>query len=211
MKSHTIYRSVSPAIALLISAFAVLLAGCATGSGVRSWVDERTAVTVNAQKRAWVFYRDDFQAGVNIYDFADLGAFEINQAGKRSQYLCLLLWSTVARTPEHQSKVENDFSTLVVWADDQPLNFKRVTQNHEMLHLGDVAFKRSTANASEGYYAVSPAQIAILAGAKTLRIAPANQPPGEAPYHTWRDEHGSLAAFSNEIAGTAKLINSESK
>ncbi|HEX2586150.1 MAG TPA: hypothetical protein VHL14_13555, partial [Steroidobacteraceae bacterium] len=86
-------------------ALSLLASACSTTrSGVRSWVDEKTAVTVTAQQRAMVFYRDDFQSGVNIYDFADLGAFEINQSGKRSQYLCLLLWSTVARSDEYQSK-----------------------------------------------------------------------------------------------------------
>jgi hypothetical protein len=211
MKHYTNYRTASPATALLITVLALVLAGCATGSGVRSWVDERTAVAVTAQKRAWVFYRDDFQAGVNIHDFADLGALEINQSGKRRQYLCLQVWSTITRPTASQSGIDEDFSTLEVWADDQPLSFKRHTESHEMLHLGDVPFKRSSSGASEGYYEISPAQLATLAGAKTLRIAPANLTPGEALYHTWRDEHGSLLTFSNEISGTAKLINPETK
>jgi len=186
----------------------MLATACSTtGSGVRSWVDEKTAVTVTAQQRPMVFYRDDFQSGVNIYDFADLGAFEVNQAGKRKQYLCLLLWSTVARSDEFQSKVEEDFSNLVGWADDQPVAFKRYTQNRDMVHLGEQAFKRSTANAHESYYEISLAQLATLAAAKTLRIAPSNQAAGESPYHAWRDDHAGLVAFMNEVSNTSKLIN----
>jgi hypothetical protein len=184
-----------------------LLAGCAsTGSTVRSYVDERTAVSVTAQKHAMVFYHEDFQAGVNIYDFADLGAFEVNQSGKRHQYLCLVLWSTLARTPEHQSAVEDAFANLVVWADDQPITFKRVTQNREMLLLGDEVFKRSTANVREAYYAVTPAQLSTLAAAKQLKIEPADQAQGETPYRPWRNEHNGLTAFAEEIANTAKMM-----
>jgi len=186
----------------------MLMTACSTtGSGVRSWVDDKTAVTVTAQQRPMVFYRDDFQSGVNIYDFADLGAFEVNEAGKRQRYLCLLLWSTVARTSEYQSKIEADFSTLVIWADDQPLSFKRFTQNREMVHLGDVAFKRSASSGLEGYYEISLEQLAALAAAKTLRISPGNQAADEVPYHAWRDDHGSLATFMNEVASTNRMIN----
>ncbi|HEX2585895.1 MAG TPA: hypothetical protein VHL14_12235 [Steroidobacteraceae bacterium] len=189
-------------------ALSLLASACSTTrSGVRSWVDEKTAVTVTAQQRAMVFYRDDFQSGVNIYDFADLGAFEINQSGKRSQYLCLLLWSTVARSDEYQSKVEEDFSNLVVWADDQPVTFKRLTQNRDMVHLGDQAFKRSTSNAHESYYEISLAQLATLAAAKTLRISPSNQAAGDSPYNAWRDDHAGLVAFMNEVSNTNRMIN----
>ena len=193
---------------LITLALCLLASACSTTrSGVRSWVDEKTAVTVTAQQRPMVFYRDDIQSGVNIYDFADLGAFEVNQSGRRTQYLCLVLWSTVTRSDEHQSKVEDEFSTLVVWADDQPMTFKRFSQSRDMVHLGDQAFKRSAANARESYYEVSLAQLATLAAAKTLRIAPSTQVEGEAPYHAWRDDHASLVAFMNEVASTDRLIN----
>ncbi|MES1195448.1 MAG: hypothetical protein ABUL58_00690 [Steroidobacter sp.] len=208
MIHQKIFRPVLPASFLIVvMGVLAMLGACSTGPAVRSWVDERTAVSVTAQKRSWVFYRDDFQAGVNIYDFADLGAVEINQAGKRHQYLCLLVWSTITRPILTQAKVEENFSALTVWADDQPLTFKRITENHEMLQLGDVPFKRSAVSAGESYYEVSLSQLQTMAGAKTLRIAPANLPPREAPYNTWRDEHASLAAFVNEVANTAKLIN----
>ncbi|HVY22523.1 MAG TPA: hypothetical protein VG962_04150 [Steroidobacteraceae bacterium] len=192
-------------------AFMTGLTGCATGGGnVRTWVDDNTAVAVTAQNRAMVFYRDDFQAGVNIYDFADLGAFEVNQSGVRHQYLCLLLWSTVARTPQQQAQVENAFTSMVVWADDQPLTFKRFTQNRDMVQLSKAVFKHPSSNAQESYYEITPAQLTTLAGAKELRIAPANQAPGEAPYHLWREEHDGLAAVAAQISSTQQKIESTS-
>jgi len=202
MNSIRRLKTKSTIILLLCSA---VVAGCAmTGSSVRSWVDEQTAVAITAQKRAMVFYHENFQAGVNLYDFADLGAFEINQSGKRHQYLCLNLWSTLSRTTEQQSQIGTAFNTMVIWADDQPLTFKRLTQNREMVHVSNAVFKR--ADASESYYEISPGQLSVLAAAKELRLAPANQAQGETPYHLWRNEHNSLIAFVDEVSHTAKLI-----
>jgi len=178
-----------------------------TRSGVRNWVDENTAVSVTAQQRVMTFYRDDIQSGVNINEFADLGAFEVNQSGKRHQYLYLQLWSTAGRSAEIQAKLEDDFSTLVIWADDQAVTLQRFTQNHEVVHLGDLAFKRSSADAHEGYYEITLPQLATLVAAKTLRIATPNQIADDAPYRAWHDEHPSLAAFLNEVTSTTRLIN----
>ncbi len=211
MPCHTIYRFTSLITVLLFVATTMLLGACTTSSGVRSWVDERTAVAVTAQQKPWTFYRKDIQIDVSIYDFIDLGAFEINQTGTRHQYLCLMEWSTVTRPILEQSRIFEDFSTLVIWADDQPLTFKRYTQNHAMLHLSDTAFKHYTSSVSESYYEISLPQLETLAAAKTLRIAAANLPTDEQPYQTWRDQHESLRAFTEEVTHTAKLMNSDSK
>lgn len=206
----TIKRMIQEIVPVLLTAALVSgLAGCATGNhAVRTWVDEQTAVAVTAQKRAMVFYRDDSKAGTHINDFADLGALEVDQSGVRHQYLCLLLWSTLARTPQQQQQVEDAFANLVIWADDQPLTFKRLTQNHDMLNLSSPAFKQSAFDVRESYYEITPAQLNTLAAAKELRVAPANQSSSESPYHPWRDEHDSLAAFAAEVSSTAKLIDS---
>jgi hypothetical protein len=199
-------------VSLPTSILCVMLTACSiTGSAVRTWVDEGTAVAVTAQKHATVFYRDDVQVGVEINDFVDLGAFEINQSGTRHQYLSLLAWSTLARTPEQQSRIEDRFANLVIWADDQPMAFKRYTQNREMLHVSRELFKRFSPTPHENYYEISIAQLATLVAAKELRIGPADQQSWEALYRTWHNEQADLAAFTNEVSNTAKLINPQTK
>ena len=196
--------------ALMMVAVLTALSGCVTtGTDVRSWVDEQTAVSIIAQKRAMVFYHADKKTGVNVYDFADLGAFEVNQTGTRHQYLYLMLWSTLSRTPEQQAHIEDMFSEMTIWADDQPLTFRRDTQDHDMLHLGAAVFKSSSPDAHENYYVISLAQLSVLSAAKTWRITPAKQEQEDTPYHLWRDEHDSFASFVDEVSGTAKLINSQ--
>jgi len=174
--------------------------------GLRSWVDEQTAVSVTAQKSAWTFFRRDVQATGKLYNFADLGAFEVNQTGKRRQYLCLLEWVTAPIL--RKTRVVEDFSTLTIWADDQPLAFPRYTVNRELLHLTDMPFKGHTYNVLESYYEVSLEQLLTLSQAKSLRIAAANQPPDAAPYRSAKEEHKSLLAFTNEVVSIAKQANS---
>lgn len=187
---------------------ALIAGGCAsTGSSVRSWIDEQTAVTVTAQKKAMVFYREDFQAGVNIYDYANLGAFDVNRAGTHRRYLCLALWSTLARTPEQQVKLETAFANLAVWADDQLLTFRRVTQNREMLNIVQPVFKPPSTTVQENYYEVSTGQLSILALAHELRIASSDQSQGEIMYHPWRNERNSLNAFVEEATGIDHKLN----
>jgi hypothetical protein len=191
----------------LVALFIIPLRISAADSGVRSWVDDSTAVSVTAQRRPWLFGRDDVQVGVKIFYVAELGAFEINQVGKRHQYLCLQYRSTATAPILNKSRVLEDFSTLVVWADDQPLSFKRYAQNFGALQLSAGVFKRYVSSVTESYYEVSLTQLAIMAEAKTLRIAAANQPPGQPAYKVSRDEHASFAAFTNEVTEIAKLAN----
>ena len=121
MTRQTVYRLLSPMTLMLVVMLIVPFASFAAGTATRSWVDDRTAVSVTAQRRPWLFGRNDVQSGVKIYYFAELGAFEINQSGKRRQYLCLQEWSTVTAPMLSKSRVLEEFSTLVVWADDHPL------------------------------------------------------------------------------------------
>jgi len=179
--------------------------GRANSESVRSWVDEQTAVAVTAQRSAWTFIRRNAVPGAKVHYFADLGAFEVNQSGKRHQYLCLLEWITDPAL--RKSGVVEDFSTLVVWADDQQLSFPRHTQNSELLRVSAMPFKKHTYNVVENYYEVTVAQLVLIAHAKTLRMEAANQPPDAANYKSVNAEHASLLAFANEVSDIAKRMN----
>jgi len=196
-------------MALLLAAMTIVPFKRANSESVRTWLDERTAVSVTAQRLAWTFVRRDALAGKRVYDFADLGAFEVNQTGTRHQYLCLLEWITDPSL--RKSGVVEDFSTLIVWADDKQLTFPRYTQNREMLLLSEMPFKKHTYNVIESYYVVTVAQLETMAEAKSFRIEAANQPTDAAIYKSANGEHASLVAFTREISNIAKLMNPASQ
>lgn len=170
-----------------------IIAACGTASGVRSWLDERSAVTVTAQRKPFIFSREDFPAAVNLRDYAQLGAFEVNRSGERKLYLSLVLWSTMNRSAEQLAQTDAAFATMSIRANDQLIVLQRIAAFRDTPSLGSPAFDLPIAAAHESYYAVTAAQLQAIAEARTLSIGPAAQ--GEQPYRLWSDEGRGLAMF----------------
>lgn len=165
------------------------------GDTVRTWIDPRTAVAVTAQARSMVLSREDFPAGVNVRDYAELGAFEINRSGARKRYIAVVLWSTVARTPTELAQLQADFSSITLWADDQPLTLKRSATTHEAMLVSTPVLSLPSPAASEIYFEVSAAQLAALAAARRLSLSPGTMAEGERSYTLWRGEMEELRRF----------------
>ena len=209
-----IYGSPRPFTALIgVALFALSMlqnSAFAADLDVRSWIDEKTAASVTAQQRPLPFTRNDVQAGVMILYYAELGAFEINQSGKRRQYLCLQESSTATRPILHKSRIVEEFSTLNVWADDQLLSFKRLAQSFDALPLSADVFKRPISSTLENYYEVTIDQLEVMSQAKMLRLAASNHREGAELYRTPHDDHSTLNTFTTEVANIAKMANPKS-
>lgn len=177
-----------------------VLAGCFGGNGAtRSWIDSRTAVTVTAQARPIVLSREDFPAGVNVRDYAELGAFEINRSGARKRYLALVLWSTVDRKPAEQAQIEAAFDSMTLWADDRPILLKRSSASHESLLVSNAVLDLPSPAASETYYEISTVQLTALANAQRLTLSPSGMTEGERAYTLWRGTLTDLSRFIAEL------------
>ncbi|HEX2584281.1 MAG TPA: hypothetical protein VHL14_04050 [Steroidobacteraceae bacterium] len=190
---------------ILLLATALMTPAHAAEDDVRSWIDEQTTVSVTAQKSALTFFRRDMQASGKLVNFIDLGALEVNQAGKRRLYLCLLEWIT--DPVRRKKRVVDDFSTLTVWADDKELTFPRHTEDRSTLHISDMPYKRHTYNVLESYYEVSLEQLVTMSEAKTLSITAANHPADATPYRGVTKGHKDLTAFTTEAVRIAALAN----
>ncbi len=176
---------------------ALLLSGCASAPVTRNWVDDHTAVAVAAQARPVVLSREDFPAGVNVRDYAELGVFEVNRSGRRQHYLGILLWSTVDRKPEQLAQLQSVFASITLWADDQPLVLRRVADMHDGVQVSTPVFDWPSPVVREAYYELNSAQLAALAAAHTLSLSPAVMLEGEQAYTWWR---GSMADLQQFIA-----------
>lgn len=173
-----------------------LLSGCIhqSASEVRSWLDNQTAVTVTAQRHALVFSREDFAAGVNVRDYAELGCFEINQSGRRKLYVGLILWSTVNRAAAQLAEDDARFARIVLQADDRPIELQRVATSRPMLGVSTAIFSLPAPGAREAYYELTASQLAALAAARHVLLEPVSQPAeGAQTYKLWR---GDLQEFT---------------
>lgn len=182
----------------LLLTLALTTAACTATPSVRSWVDDRTAVAVTAQNKPLVFAREDFPAGVNVRDYAEVGAFEVNRSGQRQLYLSLIIWSTLNRSAEQQAQTDAAFAGMTIWADDQLIQLKRAAQR-DVPSMSNAVFNLPITNAHESYYAITAAQLRALAAAQKLSLSPATQAAGEQSYRLWTDARASLGAFVQSL------------
>jgi len=132
---------------------------------------------------------------VNVRDYPELGAFEVNRSGQRQLYLSLVLWTTLNRTAEQQAQIETAFANLTVWADDRSIQLKRITAKHEAPNVGKPVFDLPNSSASQSYYPITLAQLRAMAAAYKLSLMPEQQAAGEQAYQAWDDAHPSLTEF----------------
>lgn len=181
----------------LITLLAVSLAACVTISDKdsRSWLDTRTAAAITAQIEPIVLSREDFPAGVNVRDYVEIGAFEVNRSGARKQYLAFTLWSTIDRSVSQWSRTAVDYSSVTLWADDQPIQLKLSAASHTDLGISTPVFTRPSPAAHQMYYEVTLVQLSALAQAQRWTLAPGGMAEGDQKFSRWRGSTGSLSRF----------------
>lgn len=189
------------ATAVLVFAFALSACALRPAVSVRSWLDPKTAVSVTAQDEPIVFAREDFQAGINVRDYAEVGAVEINKSGDRRLYLAVAVWGTIDRSAVDLARTAAYFAQLTVWCDDRPIELHRAAAGHEAVNLSSKVLAPPVAQAPEFYYPVNIEQLHALTRARALTLS-VRDDGGEARiYRIWQDRRRKLAKFVEEIAG----------
>lgn len=178
----------------------LLLAGCAThGYQVRSWLDSETAVTVTAQKIPLVLSREEFAAGVNVRDYAELGCFEVNRSGQRKLYIGMVLWSTVNRSAAQLAESDVRFARVTVQADDRPIALQRIAQNRRAIGVSTPVFELPAPGTREAYYELTPEQFAALSSARTLNLLLDTDAADVEMYKLWRGDTKELRNFRTAL------------
>lgn len=180
--------------------FAILLMmtlGACSGTPAaktRSWLDERTAVTVTAQEPVAVFARDEQMRAMNVRDYAEIGAVEVNRQGERHVYLVIVSWSTIDRTAEEHESIEDAFATTTLWADDRPITLKRFSTDRATAGLRQRPYRAPTPGALESWYAITLNELRSLAAAELVKMSADG---GDEPrrYEQWRSGTTGFANF----------------
>lgn len=175
----------------------LLWLGACSSNAPRQWLDSVSGATITAQSRPLVLAHDDFPSGVNVRDYAELGLFDINNAGDHQPYLALTWWSTVDRDAAALAQQAEAFTTITLWANDQPLVLSRLTPQDAIGMQKLVVFPLPSPNARVGYYRLNAAQLQALRHAHQLGLSPSGLKPGERGFVLWR---GDLAQWQTFIA-----------
>ena len=184
-----------------LAALTLLEQGCAIGSAQqpRSWLDERTAATVTAQEPCAVFAYEDQARALNVRDYVQVGAVEVNRAGTRAYYLVLISWSTIDRSAAERAALDAELVRSTLWADDRPIELKRIPRGRAAADVYAAPYLAPAPAAIESWYPVTPEQMRAMASAAALSLtAQAGDTPRR--YELWQADRGGLAAFLERLA-----------
>jgi hypothetical protein len=197
-----LFREVSevPRLRLdVVAASLLLLTACASSpQRPRTWLDDRTAVTVTAQEPCSVFAFEDHARATNVRDYVQAGAVEINRSGSRKYYVVLISWSTIDRSPAERAVLDDELSRSTLWADDRPIELRRVANGRVAAGIGSAPYLAPAPAAVESWYPITLDEIRALADASSLRLtARAGEQPRS--YRLWQPDRGGASGFLQQV------------
>ncbi len=148
-----------------------------------------------------VFYREKPWLAANTRDYVYLGPIEVSRTGQRSYLLWLGIWSTIDRFGLPSKSVQDDFQTVYLVADEEPMELGIKAWSGKELGMANAVYSTPVDSASNAFYAVTRDQIRKLAQAKSILIySNADAPPG-AEYMLRREKSQYVAEFANYLSG----------
>ena len=178
---------------------ALVLAACGgTTPAVSDRLDPLTGVTVTSATKPLVFYRDRSAQAAYAKDYVYLGPLEVNNMGRRDYFIWLGIWGS-SDSADRSSQM-NDFESIVVYADGEPLNLEVNGWTPASIGLSESVYVKPVASATDGYYRVTIDQIRLMAEARDLEIRTGSTHPHRyTPWDTASTTSASMQAFVREV------------
>jgi len=178
---------------------ALTLAACGgTTPAVSDRLDPLTGVTVTSAAKPLVFYRDRSAQAAYAKDYVYLGPVEVNNMGRRDYFIWLGIWGS-SDSADRSSQMD-DFESIVVYADGEPLNLEIKGWTPASIGLSESVYVKPVASATDGYYRVTIDQIRLMAEARDLEIrAGSTRPQRYTPWDSASSTSASMQAFVREV------------
>jgi hypothetical protein len=183
-----------PALLAALLALVALL-GCASSSapGIKSYLDEKTAVTVRATTTPWVLAHELPELSANSRDYLDLRVLEVDRMGDRLAFLSVVAWSTVDRWVGAGTPA---LGPLALRLDAETIELTPAPADGEVAGLSQRLFARRHGQQAAAEYRVTPELIARMVRAGSVSVALTGS---EAPvYEAWAPARSAFAAFAGE-------------
>lgn len=181
----------------------LILQACASAPAPRSYLDTRTAATITVQEQPVVFARDEQMRAINVRDYAQLGAIEVNRMGERQLYLVATLWSTIDRTASERERLAAAFAQVIVHADDQPIALVRATGPTRPIGVGTRPYEAPSPGAQELYFPVTRAALQGIAHSRSLSLTTGGSGDSTWRFSEWRNGRVGLRLFIDSLPASA--------
>jgi len=187
------------AIHFTLLAIAGTTVGCSgTTALVADKMDPVTGVTITSASKPLVFYRDRSAQAAYARDYIYLGPIEVNNMGQRNYYIWLGIWGTSDSTDK--SAQLDDFESIVVFADGEPLSLDVKGWTPESIGISTPVYAKPVASSTDGYYRVTIDQIRLIAEASDLEVrAGSVRPQRYSPWNTAATPSTSTRAFLRQV------------
>lgn len=181
----------------LTRAFAIclLLAGCSVSPAPRTWLDSATAATLTAQSAPLVLARDEQMRAVNVRDYAQLGAIEVNRMGERELYLAIVFWSTIDRPQNEHEQLAAAFARVDIQADDRTIGLARAQGSPHPPGIGTRPFPHPAPGAQDAYFPIDRSELQAIARSRHLSLTTRGHARDSIRYAEWRGDREGLERF----------------
>lgn len=169
-----------------------LVAGCAgTESLVIERLDPTTGVTITRAASPIVMYRDVSAQSAFGREYVYMGPIQVNNMGERQHFLWLGIWGT--SDVENRSQSMNDFESVVIYADGEPLGLEVKGWTPGSIGASESVYVQPVTSALGGYYRVTIDQMRLIAESRDLEIRAGGALPMR--FFPWDSSQGTSEAL----------------
>jgi hypothetical protein len=171
------------------------VASCSSTDGVRQQLDERTGATMTWVDAPWIFARERPELAVNVRDYLNLYAVDVNKSGKHQVLVLVHGWSTLDARDSPTRPAVTSYDLIV---DDRIIRLQPATQTTKQLGIGQTIDLPRGTFTQDTYCPISIEELrAITLGRHIyVRIQPEQQ---TVPYATWKEARRELIAFVAQL------------
>jgi len=174
------------------------VAGCAGPDSLAlERMDPLTGVTVTSAPAPMVMYRNLSGQSAFGREYVYVGPVQVNKMGRRDHFLWLGIWRTSDASDPAQTI--NDFQTIVIYADGEPLSLEATGWTPGAVGLSESAYVKPVASAVDGYYAVTIDQMRLIAESSDLELRAGSMRPQR--YVPWDSVHEASQTMVTFLLG----------
>jgi hypothetical protein len=182
---------------VVIGVLAVLVA-CASASGPREYLDEKTAATISVVSKPVVFAHERPELAAHSREYVTLAAVAVNHTGAVDYYLFAYFWSTVDRRAAPGGTPTSD--ELIIAADDRYIRPPVFGHSPQDAGVGSAVGAPPGNRWTLHIYRSDLGTLHFLSEARQIAVTTSSS-EGSTTYELWSDERGSLRALVRRLEG----------
>ncbi len=178
-------------------AILLLLTACSSSAPLtRQYLDPLTGATITRASEPLVLFRDLSAKAANAREYVYLGPVEVNTMGVRKYYLWLSVWGT----SDTRSDALDDFASVVIFADGEPLSLSASGWTLSTIGASEPVYIPPVAGATDAWYQVTVDQIRLIAESRDIELRAGTVVPRHyMPWESTDAASASLVAFLRQV------------